>query len=187
MKERYVYRIDKDDRIKFVNSAWLKFARENEAPELTKTFVIGKRIWIFIAESDVQKLYRSIFTRVRTTDIELNIPFRCDLPTTLIFMELSLHSLPDSSIELSGKVLKRKKRKYTPLFDRNIPRSNQMLNICSFCRRIRKITDEWLEPEQAIIHFNLFNDPKPPQLIESICPLCNTLLSDPFFKIDFSN
>jgi len=181
MKESYIYKIDDHDRIQFVNSAWLRFAQENDAPELTESAIIGEQIWRFISGAETTTLYKSIFLRIRTEHVKFKIPFRCDSPTIIRFMELTLSSLPDNGIELSGNLLQNKKRKYNALFDATVSHSRKKLEICSLCRRVRKDKGEWLEPNEAMVKFKLFNNTHPPRLIESVCSLCNILLTNAFF------
>ncbi len=175
---RYVYRIDRSDQIQFVNSDWLEFARENEAPELTPSVVIGAPIWKFISGPETRILYESIFSSLRVERAEVKIPFRCDTPTVIRFMELTLRSLRNEHIELEGRLLERRQRQYFPLLDHGASRAHEQVVICSLCRRVRVAENEWIETHNAVVRLRLFSSPRPPRLIESVCPVCRDLVAD---------
>ena len=64
---RYRYRVDATDRINWVDSWWLAFARENGASELTADSVIGRSLWDFVSGADTRRLFKAIHERVRSS------------------------------------------------------------------------------------------------------------------------
>jgi len=61
----FIWTIDDADRIVYVNDAWLAFAGENTAPQLTASVVLDQPIWGFIQGQETRYLYKQIFSRVR--------------------------------------------------------------------------------------------------------------------------
>ena len=65
MDEReFSYSIDRDDTIASVSDSWLEFARENQASELTRDRVVGRRLWSFIAGRETRLLYEDVFLKL---------------------------------------------------------------------------------------------------------------------------
>lgn len=83
------YLLDSNDRILSVDAAWVAFARDNDAPALAGK-VVGQSLWGFIANPAVRELYRMLFRRIRATEREVDLPFRCDSPAVKRFMSLSV-------------------------------------------------------------------------------------------------
>ena len=102
---RYIYRIDGTDHITFVNSKWLEFARENCAPELANSSIVGASIWGFIKGAETRLLYESLFARLRDKNNEVTLPFHCDSPTAIRKMELTLRSMPRGGYRVRGSAL----------------------------------------------------------------------------------
>lgn len=175
---RYIYRIDEADQIEFVNPEWLDFARENEAQELTRPSVLGASLWNFIEGAETRILYESMFSRLRAENKEMIIPFRCDSPSMIRLMELTLRSMSRGRIEMEGRLLERKEREYHPLLDPGVSRSEKEVAICSLCRRILVAEEEWKEVETAVVRLRLFSRSKAPRLMESVCPLCRDRVFD---------
>jgi hypothetical protein len=132
--ERYVYRIDASDTITFVSPEWLRFAEENEAPELTEAAVIGKTIWRFITGIETRILYEDLFGGLRARRSEIIIPFQCDSPTVIRRMSLTLRSLGTGGIECEGRLLQVKTREPVAILSRWAARSDESIQICSLCR-----------------------------------------------------
>jgi hypothetical protein len=174
LAELFTYRIDAADAITYVGEAWLLFAADNEAPELTREVVLGQPIWRFIAGEETSRLYREIVLTLRQSRAEATIPFRCDSPTVIRQMALTLRSLPDGGVEFEGRLLSATTRPPVAVFSRWAERSEAVLPICSLCRLIRA-PDGWLEAAQAVATGRLFNATPVPRLEETVCPSCNGL------------
>ena len=165
------YRIDADDRITRVNAAWLEFAQENEAGELTETNVVGQKIWRFIAGSVIRSLYRELFADLRREHQEVLLPFRCDSPETVRHMEMTLRSAPCGGIDFESRMVLAKGREPVTLLARKTTRSDEQLPICSFCRRLM-IDDEGLPVQHVLERRRWFGAAAVPRLTEALCPNC---------------
>lgn len=174
--EPYTYSINGADLIQSVDEPWLRFARENGALELTREAVIGKSLWECISGSDTQNFYRAVFHRVRSKKIEVTLPFRCDSLELLRFMELHLHPGSDDSVTLCGRLLRQEQRDYVPLINSFLSRDDQRFTMCSLCKRVNAFGD-WIEPEEAVKRFHVFETAHEPQLEQGVCNQCEQLAS----------
>ena len=100
----FVYCIDRNDLISSVNRAWLAFARENQAPELSAEGVLHKSLWDFIAYAEVRYLYGMLLNKVRATKLPVCVPFRCDSPARRRFMKLEIIPLKQKRIKFSSRI-----------------------------------------------------------------------------------
>lgn len=170
----YTYSIDHSDRLVSLSDSWLAFAVENDAPSLTRELVCGRSIWEFISGADTRQLYRLLFERVRADGRRRSVPFRCDSPDRLRFMELQLAPGADG-IELCGVLLREQQRVYCPLFDTALPHAQYSFPSCSVCRRVFAF-GAWLEVEEAVRRLGAFDTARPPGLEPGLCDACRRLL-----------
>ena len=176
--ETCLYRIDAADAIRFVGPQWIVFARDNEAPELTEELVLERPIWDFVAGAEVRRLYEELFRSLRSRPQEVVIPFRCDSPTVVRRMELTLRSVGSGGIELEGRLLKRENRDRVDILSRRAERSKEVVQVCSLCRRFLS-GDAWVEAARLLAQKRIFNTEPVPRLEESVCPTCRSPLSRP--------
>jgi hypothetical protein len=171
------YIIDETDRIIDVSGAWLTFARENDAPELTREAVIGHVLWSFVAGDETRRLYQILLDTVRSNDTIIMLPFRCDSPTLRRDMRLIMSPLHAGRVRLEGVLVSVTPRPYVALLDRSLPRAGAVLTLCAFCRRAWMEQDDWVELEDLVVRLGLFTEPRPPALAEGLCPGCLSLLT----------
>lgn len=169
--EHYVYRLDASDAITFVNDDWRRFARENEAPELDHNNILGKSLWTFIAGEEIQALYRRVFHHLRVHRSEFMVPFRCDSPTTIRNMHLTLRPLAFGGIECEGKMISSEKRAPLAIYSRCADHSEEQIAVCGLCRRLW-MDDTWVDVSSAVVRSRLFCVEPVPRLNESVCPAC---------------
>src|SRR4051812_45019373 len=74
-----IYRIDRTDRIIYVDEAWNEFARQNGAEGLLSR-ALGKNLWDFVSGRELTQLYLEWFGRIRASGISSRLNFRCDAP-----------------------------------------------------------------------------------------------------------
>jgi len=171
----FAYRIDVNDRIEWVSDTWKAFARENGAAHLADN-AVGTRLWDHITGVETREIYRALFARARASMRPACVPFRCDAPARVRAMELTLIALPDHSIEIRCVEQWGREREPIGLLDATLPRSDELLAMCSWCKRVR--LDEWIEPEVAVARLGLFVDTAVlPRLTHGICPQCQAELT----------
>ncbi len=170
------YELDHEDRILAVNEPWSAFARENDAEHLVRG-VIGTTVWDWVAGPEVRHLYRLLFSRVREVQGSTTVPFRCDSPSVRRFMELEVCALPDDGLLCTAMLKRAEQRDPVPLLNPHVPRSETLLRVCSWCKRVPTDDGDWLEIEQAITALHLVEE-VPPAISHTICDRCEALFGD---------
>ena len=171
-KRRFIWVIDDADSIIHVNDAWLAFAQENDAPELTEDRVLNHSLWSFIVGQDTSYIYKQIFDRVRKGTKSPVIPFRCDAPDRRRFMEMHLSLLPDNAIQFLAVILHQEPRQSVDFLGTPVDRSGELVEICSWCKKVFIPELGWRELEEAIEPLNLFEPGSMPRMTHTICPTC---------------
>ena len=133
---RFMWTIDKADKIVQVNDDWLAFAQENLSPHVMAALVLDQYIWRFIQGQETTYLYKQIFDRVRAGVSPVTFPFRCDSPDCRRFMEMQLSLLPGETIQFTSHILREERRDPVDLLDASRDRSGEFLKICSWCKKI---------------------------------------------------
>jgi hypothetical protein len=167
----YHYSIDRDNHLVSVSNTWLDFARENDAPELTRERVVDCSIWDFVAGAKTREIYEMLFAWVRDRGAVISVPFRCDSPDRMRFMKLQLTPSEDAGIDLAAILESEERRPYMRLFERLAPRSDYAFPTCSFCRRVFAFGC-WLEPQEAVRRLGWLESKAPPRVEEDVCVDC---------------
>jgi hypothetical protein len=168
----FIYCLDPNDKIARVNAHWIRFARENAAGPFDPEKAVGQPIWNFIQNPKVQHLYKILFNRARQGRRIRGLPYRCDSPDTRRFMEMDLLCAGSGSLVVKNRIAKQERRSFVPLLSDFRDMSDQVLTICSFCKKIRTGGDCWVEVEEAMKRLNL-NEAWPlPQLSHGVCEDC---------------
>lgn len=170
-KRKFIYRIDAEDRIVFLNQEWLEFAGENDAPELTAETVLGRPLESFITGWETRHLYELLYARVRRTGREIRLPFNCDSPTMRRSFRLHLVPLANEMLEFNVEVTGLLPTPARPLLDRRSAHSAETVVICSWCKQLRSEPYGWRPIEEMPEAEKYFRDP-PPSLTHDICPDC---------------
>jgi hypothetical protein len=166
------YRLSADGVVLSLGDDWLRFARENGAPELTRDSVIGHSVWEYVAGESTRELYEMMFLRVLDREKLLVLPFRCDSPDRFRFMTLSIEPAQDHTLQLSGRLVRDQARPYLKLLDRLVTRSTDPLGTCSVCLRVKLFEETWVETEEAVERLKLFDSAQLPPLDYRVCPDC---------------
>lgn len=169
---RYIYRIDADNNIQWVDENWMPFACDNQAQELDPKNVIGTPLFHYVTGTGAQHLYHMIIDRVRQSQLPAVIPFRCDGPDVRRFMELRITPCDNGAVELEGRILREEPRRRVPLFDLTVKRTGDFVKMCSWCKKVQ-VNEEWKEVEDALEEMKLFNEHEQPQLTHGVCPACS--------------
>jgi len=172
----FIWTIDAADRIIHVNDAWLAFAVENAAPQLTASVVLGRPIWHYIQGQEASYLYRQIFRRVRAGKSPITCPFRCDAPICRRFMEMELVLLPTYGIQFTAHILREEWRDPVELLDASRDRTREFVKVCSWCKKIYIPGRGWGEIEAAIGPLDLFAHQSIPRITHTICDPCRAAL-----------
>lgn len=176
---KFVYRIDLNDRVVFANANWYDFARENDADELCAEAIIGRSLWEFIVDEATQDLFKILLSRIRQTGVSVTLPFRCDGPDLRRFMEVTLVPTDGLDVEFQNRIVRLESRKSVPLLKQDIPRTDELLLTCGWCKKIMLPGRRWVDVEVAVSELRLFDAPSLPRLSHGICePCANSILQE---------
>lgn len=167
----FIYCLDPNDTITYVNADWIEFAREN-AQGFVPGLVIGQSLWDFITSSKVKHLYSIIFERARKGLFIHGLPYRCDAPDRRRFLEMDLSPADDTIIQIKSRIVREELREYVSLLSDFRDMSSEFLTICSFCKKVRVADKHWEEIEEAIKHLGLAEAWPLPQLSHGVCEKC---------------
>jgi hypothetical protein len=164
-----IYRLDKDDKITFVSSNWMPFAKANGMPGTTAKSFLGTRLWRHISDMSLRHFYKVLLSRVRLSGESLTIPYRCDSPDQIRFMEMKITRLKSGELEIRCRQLRKPKSETTGTLAtaKMLPQSVVM---CLWCDKVE--TSKWLEPEQAAQKLQILNNTLPWIISHSVCPSC---------------
>jgi len=168
----FILKIDHSDRIIFVNEHWLNFARENDADGLIKSSILGQSLWKFICDDSTIHLYQTMLARARKEKLSFSIPFRCDSPDYRRFMEMKITPSGNEAISFESWIVKLEPREHVGLFEAGHERSDELIRVCSYCKKIFAAESGWHDVEEAITLLDLFSAEKLPQITHTICPSC---------------
>lgn len=164
-----IYRVDERDRLIFVNEAWQEFARENGV-SITRENVLNHSLWDFVADETTRILYQDLLKRVRGEG-SVHFTFRCDSPWCRRFMQMAIRCPEDKHVEFETRCLHEEPREPLPLLDMQIPRSEEFLRVCAWCKKV-ELEGTWVEVEAAIDTLKLFERENLPRLTHGVCPEC---------------
>lgn len=171
----YVYRVDGDDRIVFVDRAFIEFAERNWKQDFDHSEVLHTTLWKHLCGTEIVYLYRVIFQRARAGGVPGGLPFRCDGPDVRRHMELHLETGAGGGLTLRSVLLREESREPVALLGRVTERSSRFLRMCSWCKKIDAADSgaapRWLEVEDAVAELDLFDRPLP-GITHGLCEGC---------------
>jgi len=178
----FIWVIDDADKIVHVNDDWLAFAGENTAPQLTASLVLDQPIWWFITGQETIYFYKQIFGRLRAGKTPVKFPFRCDSPDCRRFMVMKLSPLSGNAIQFMAQILRQEWRQPMDILDASRDRSEEFLEICSWCKKINIPEQGWGEVEDAIQALDLFGHHSMPRMSHTICDSCYNLVKQELIR-----
>jgi hypothetical protein len=167
------YQLNAQDQIASVNEEWASFAEANEGSTLRPPDVIGRQLWDFIGDVETRHIYRVLHGRVRTLGVAVRLSFRCDGPERRRLLQLDIAAGEQHELIYRVRTLKEELRPPVPLLEPRRPRSERLVTMCGWCKRVAVPTRGWLEVEEAVAALSLFAEPRPPQLTHGICEECS--------------
>jgi hypothetical protein len=173
--ETLSYAIDDQDRLIRVDDGYYRFAEENGWREAGGS--LGRSLWDFVAGHDVRKLQRLLLRRVRNELREVQLPFRCDGPDFRREMDIRIAADRTGRVVMFSAQLsaEEEREEPQPLLDVEVPRSQDLLQMCAWCDRFL-VDGEWVEVEEAAKRLELFRRSELPTLDHGICPSCSETL-----------
>jgi len=171
--QSYNYSIDNHDIIVAVSENWRSFAEENcGIPACLPEKIIGSSLWGHIADWETRQLYELILKRVQNTKHQATFPFRCDSPAKRRFLTLTIIPTPRGLVDFKSKIVKTESREPVELLNSEIEKTDELLRICSMCKKVAISKTEWVEVEIAVQQLGLFQKKVMPQFTHGVCPPC---------------
>lgn len=171
-----IYRIDAEDKIVFINDAWERHAVLNDASDFASENILHKSLWDSITDETSRQLYQEILNTVRTNK-SVVFNFRCDSPECRIFMEMNI-TAQENEVQFEIQTLKMEPRPPQKLLSDDAPRTDEMLHICGWCKRIDVGQENWKEVEEAVTILGVFEQEGLPQLTHGMCLDCYKTISE---------
>lgn len=165
------YRVDAEDRLVEVGDEWDAFAAANGAPDLDLEHLHGRPLPALVSGTEMQSLTAMLLKRARAAG-EVEVPFRCDAPDERRFLSMKLQRDAENGVRIETTLLRVEARPAVALFDEGAPRSDELLIVCSWCKRVRLDGQQWVEVEDAVAALGLFEAAALPRLSHGICPPC---------------
>ena len=166
------YLINRKNRIEAVNEGWRSFAVRNHGEKLMNEMILYRDISSFIACGSCQELYDMLIKSVRDNKKAINFSFRCDSPEKRRYMKMEMIPMAQGKVEFTSYLEWEEERTPVALLELIGERSEEVLMICSWCKRIRTESEIWLDAEEAIEKMELFHKKQLPKLSHGICPDC---------------
>lgn len=138
-------RVDADDRIVAINSAFERFARDNDAAGLDEAAVLGRTLSSFIADDETRTLLALMLRTVRELNRETQRIYRCDSPDTRRLMRMRLIPLAGGGVEMEHSVLATEPLRHRLAFT-TAERALATALRCSLCNRVR-LDGTWRRPD----------------------------------------
>jgi len=170
------YRINSDDEIIFVNNEWSNFAVANNASELISDKILHLSLWKFITDVTSEQIYRQILRQVRS-GLKMQFTIRCDAPETRRLLEMTVSPYGNDKVQFDTRPIWTEERAPQKILQKNLPRKDHIIIICSWCNKIEVGKDDWREVEEAVDALKLFQVETLPQLSHGMCGKCHETIS----------
>jgi hypothetical protein len=165
------YWIDAQDRIVTVNEDWTRFARENDGDDLIGGKIVGKSLWVFVADTTLAALYKELLALARTGK-PVRFAYRCDAPAFRRLFAMRINLEGPASVEFASTLRWQEARPPVALLDCHQLRNREFVRVCSWCQRIFA-GGKWLSAEAAVEALGLMEADTMPALTHGICEKCN--------------
>ncbi len=165
------YWVDERDCLARVDDAWRAFAVANGAAQLASDAVLGKPLAAFCSDATTSKIWGLLLARARS-GAKVEVPIRCDAPDRRRLFQLETSQEPDGLVRLGARLLSEEVRPRIDLLAADRPHSSKMAVCCSWCKRFRVRSEEWVEVEQMVALLRVMEHPFLPALSHGICRDC---------------
>lgn len=172
------YSIDQNDVIISLSTNWQSYANSNAGGEAClPENIIGNSIYKYIADFETEHFYQIMIHKIRAGGKSITFPFRCDSPSQRRKLQMRIIQI-ENSVVFECEVEEIEERVSVDLLRSDLPRTNDMLKVCSMCKQIELTSVEWAEVETALEALGLFDQKQPPQLTHGLCPDCHKIALD---------
>lgn len=166
------YCIDDADRLVSVNDVWDSFAQANSGTQLLSPAILHQSLWAYIGDDTTRHLYAQIFRQVREQQRIISFPLRCDSPDRRRWLRFSIIPWQEEHLLLRSRLIRSVARPPIPLLDPHVPRSDELLTMCSWCAKIETGRERWVDIEAFVTQLRVFYQSVLPRLTHTICSVC---------------
>jgi hypothetical protein len=173
-----VYTTDLNGIVTHVSDdSWAAFARENGAPNLTPSAVLGRRLLDMFAGDAVRNYYSAIHDAiVQGAKSRVLLSFRCDAPHMERVMRMAISALSAGgrlvAVLYQSQQIEERDRSDWKASSLTSDQAAVSLPQCSFCNRVEHLTDDderrWLSADAYVRS----GGETPVTPIHTICPEC---------------
>jgi len=175
MRDRWFYTLDGDNRIIEIGPGWDEFALANDCPAAMVERVLNRPLAEFVAGREVLQLLHELIELARSRGGVRPIGFRCDAPGLQRMMEWRAERGADDEVLVHTRLLGTMPRRRNPILDVALPHADELLSVCSWCKRAR-LEDDWVDTDEAAARLGVFLRDRPPAITHGICPACTQAL-----------
>jgi hypothetical protein len=166
------YRIDRNDRLEWVNEGWMLFAAANGGEALDLARVRGRVLWEFVSDATIVHLYRMIVQRLRAGGPPVRFHFRCDAPTMRRLSAMEISGDREGAVHFDVTPVLEQPQSARQRVEAATDRDAALLRVCAWCKRVEMPADTWIEPEDVVSALSLFDCATFPGLTHGMCPRC---------------
>ena len=87
-------------------------------------------------------------------------------------MQLTIAQKKDDLIQFDSELVKEEYRETQNLLETQAARTDEMLLVCSWCKKVKVGEEHWLEIEDAVAELSLFEQETFPRISHGLCPKC---------------
>lgn len=173
------YVIDRHDVVVAVGGGWDRAARLGEARELV-ALGTRPRLWDTMGDPQLQDLWRTVVSRVRSTGESLEVDFRCDAPDERRWFRMTVSPLADDGVHFRSTPTFTMERPAVMALGRHTERDHGLgaFVVCSWCAEGAADSGEdpevaeWLPIEELLARHRLLEHQPAPTVSYGICPRC---------------
>ena len=166
------YLIRPDHTVLEIHGGWDAFARENQAETLHSSTVVGRQLDEFVADDETRAIYAALVDRVLQTGEPIRFTYRCDGPSCRRHMAMEIDLVASEIVRFRSRTVREEARTPQPLLDPEAPRSDEMIVMCGWCKRVESAGEGWLDVEDYVARSGLLEASALPALSHGICPHC---------------
>ena len=166
--------VDQDNVIVRVNSAWDRFARDNDGAHLANNAVLGWNLLASISGKASKNFTLALLELARRREREVCFDYRCDSPRLRRFMRAHLSSDSNGMVHFSHEHLYSESFAGRVSFQTAAQRGRDTAIRCSLCNHVRH-DGLWKLPE--FVSQQVFGGREVP-VIYGVCPSCFDSLED---------
>ena len=145
---------------------------EEKQTDVNIAIYLFELAYVDVSDIKCMHLYEKLINRSRQQQKAIRFPFRCDAPDRRRFMEMEIYPLDKNATGFKSCIVREEMREPVLLLDIESDKSDEILVICSWCKKVKIDESNWAEAERAIEALELFNVPLLPQLSHGMCSSC---------------